>query len=321
MSPGPALDRPVLVCGVGRSGTSLVQSMLNAHPAVAVPPETHFFRRYVAAPARRRRLEASSLPAVREELERDTYLARAALDVERLLAAERPGAVDLARVYRTLLAAYAERAGKPRAGDKDPRMLDEPLALRDTLPAARVIHLVRDPRDVLLSRTRAAWAASRPWWSHVFACREQLRRGRERGRRLFGEAWLEVRYEELVVDPESSLRSICAHIEVDYDPAMLAFSESAKGLVGADELAWKRETLGPLLPGNREKWRSELSPLQVRFVETAGGDWFEELGYERAQPTPTVGPLARVALGCAPAIGAATSCALGLRRIWERRSA
>ena len=42
------LERPVLVCGIGRSGTSLLQSMLNAHHDLCFPPETHFFRRFVA---------------------------------------------------------------------------------------------------------------------------------------------------------------------------------------------------------------------------------------------------------------------------------
>lgn len=276
------LERPLVICGVGRSGTSLLQSMLAAHPEVCFPPETHFFRRYVADRRERLRWEALGPLAFVAHLAEDEDFARAGVDVDELLLPESGRRLDLLRTYRRFLRTVAERAGASRVGDKDPRNLDHLWALRASFPDARVLHVYRDPRDVLLSRTRAAWSACRPWWAHAFVCEEQLRRGRALGRLVFGSRWHEVRYEELIADPEGCLRRVCAAARLDFDPAMLSFSEAARGLVQAEELSWKKETLGPLLSGNAGKWREGLRPAQVALVEAVAREAFDALGYERS---------------------------------------
>ncbi len=282
-SAAPDLERPVFVCGVGRSGTTLLQCMLDASPELCMTPETHFFRRYVVPGDLRRRLEAAGPAAFAAHLAGDLDFARSGLDAELLLApdarrarAGRPW--SLARTYARLLGACAARAGKPRAGDKDPRLLDHLAPLHAARPQARVVHVVRDPRDVVLSRTRAAWSAGRPWWLHALLGAEQERRGREAGRRLFGGAYLELAYEELLARPEAALRRVCAHVGIAFDPAMLAFGERAQRLVDARELSWKREVFGPLLASNAGKWRSELAPARARWVEALWSEPFRAGG-------------------------------------------
>lgn len=280
---GVDLDRVVLVCGVGRSGTSLLQSMLNAHPELALPPETHFFRRYVAPDRTRRAHAAMGIADLARTLERDTDFARAGVAPLDVLEGEQDGAIDLARVHGRLLRAWAAPGGKSRVGDKDPRNLDFLPELARAYPRGYAVHIVRDPRAVVQSRTKAAWSARRPWWSHALIAQEQLRRGRRAGGEHFGDRYLEVRYESLVAAPAEELARICRHVGVAYDDAMLDFGASAERLVGADEMGWKRETLGPLLPGNVDKWRNALDPAQVRFIEGVCVEAFDRLGYERSE--------------------------------------
>ena len=309
--PAVDLERPVVVCGVGRSGTSLLMGMLNAHPALSFPPETHFFRRYVARPRSRRRLEAAGPEAFARRLAADPRVARTGLSPAELLRGEERGAFDLARTYRRLLRLVAEREGKPRVGDKDPRGLEHLPALARCFPDARVLHVVRDPRDVVLSRTKAAWSAGRPWWAHALVVREQLRRGRALGPALFGPRWLELRYEELLADPEAVLRAVCAHVGLETAPGMLEFGASAERLVAPDERAWKRELSGPLLRANAGKWRAELAPAQVRWIEAVCRESFDELGYERSGAPD--GVRGRAIAGAAPLARAAAGLAYALR--------
>lgn len=273
--------RPVLVCGVGRSGTSLLQSMLNAHPALALPPETHFFRRYVARRGLRKSLEVAGAPTFAERLAGDDDFQRAGISAEELLRPFEGRRLDLAAAYARLLATWAARDGKARVGDKDPRNLDFLPELHGVFPEAFVVHIVRDPRAVVESRTRAAWSKNRPWWAHALLAQDQLRRGRRVGEELFGDRYLELRYEALLADPEGELGRVCRHVDLPYDPAMLDFGGSARRLVGEREMSWKKETLGPLLPGNAEKWRERLDPRQVAFVEAVCTEAFDALGYER----------------------------------------
>lgn len=308
------IERPVVICGVGRSGTSLLQSMLNAHPGLCFPPETHVFRRYVAPPATRRRWERLGAAAFEAVLQRDEDFARAGVPARELLRPESGRGLDTARVFRRLLARVAAREGKVRVGDKDPRSLEELAAWKREFPRARIVHVVRDPRDVLLSRTKAAWSAARPWWAHILICREQLRRGRARGRRMFGEAYLEVRYEELLAEPRATLERVCAHVGIDFDEGMLDFGDAARKLVDARELAWKKETLGPLLAGNTEKWRTGLSPFQVRLTERVALESFRDLGYTHDDAIAALSAGERCVLAAAPLLRLGAHAAFDLRR-------
>lgn len=311
-------QRPVVICGVGRSGTSLLQSMLNAHPQLCFPPETHFFRRYVADESARRRFERLGSTALLAALDADEDFGRAGLDPATLLRPESGRGLNTARVFRRLLQSVAARAGKSRVGDKDPRSLDHLAAWKREFPGARVVHVIRDPRDVLLSRTKAAWSAGRPWWAHVMICKEQLRRGRRLGRRLFGEAYLEVRYEHLIADPDAVLRRICEHVHVPFDACMLEFGESAKQLVDGREMSWKKETLGPLLSNNMEKWRTGLSAFQVRMTERVACECFRDLGYVENQERAALRISEHLALAFAPLLRFGATAAFDLRRALGR---
>jgi len=317
-TPAPDIERPVVVCGVGRSGTSLLQSMLNAHPGLCLPPETHFFRRYVADAAARRRWERVGTSALQAALDSDEHFARAGIPAAELLNPETGRGLDTARVYRRLLQRVATREKAGLVGDKDPRSLDCLAAWKREFPDARIVHMIRDPRDVLLSRTKAEWSAGRPWWAHLLICKEQLRRGRALGRRLYGDAYLEVRYEDLLADPRAELERICKHIELEFDPCMLDFAASAERLVDSSEMSWKKETLGPLLVSNTNKWRTGLSTFQVRLTERISRESFRELGYVQDSRGAALHIGERLLLASAPLLRIGAAAAFDLRRALGR---
>jgi hypothetical protein len=256
--------------------------MLHAHTDVALLPETHFFRRYVARYPARYWYEKRGTEAFRARLENDPEFQRAKISADELLApfAERP--LDLADVYRQLLARYRERENVSVVGAKDPRMLDYLPRLRALFPDAHVLHIVRDPRDVLLSRRNASWSAGRPDWLHVLTYRAQMRWGRREGRQSFGRRYVELRYEDLLHDPESILQQAVSGLPVSFSEAMLEFASSAQDLVGEEEASWKEETMGPLLRDNTQKWRSGLQPVQIRLAEQVCQEAFQAFGYAQA---------------------------------------
>ena len=251
---------PIFVVGVGRSGTSLVQSMLAAHSQLAFPPETQFVRRYVGRGRLARRYRGGGVPAVRAALQDDDRIGRLGLDLDRVLARYTRGApFSETDLYETLLTEFAKMRRKPRVGDKDPRCVEYlPLLVRHW-PAAHVVHVIRDPRDVLASRKKAAWSRHRSSIAHMFVNRVQLRAGVGSGPRLYGPRYHEVVYEMLLAEPEATLRRLTERLGMAYEEDMLDFSDAARTLVSTGELAWKRETLGPLLTANAGKWRRELA--------------------------------------------------------------
>lgn len=267
---GPALTegRSFFIVGVGRSGTSLLQSMLAAHSKLAFPPESSFLRRYGAVGRISRMARVSSCSDIVEYLEADSRLQRIDVSLPDVVeAAAQAGPLDDFSVYRSLLSAYAKSVGKPHVGDKDPRLIEYLDILRAAYPAADVIHIIRDPRDVLASKKKADWSRNHGTLRHVFAYRAQINCGRSRGRKLFGPRYHEVVYESLLASPEQELRALCSRLGIDFETAMLEFSDAAKTLVAPDEMGWKQETMGPLLKNNAGKWRNTLSNWEVALVE------------------------------------------------------
>ncbi len=270
----------VFVVGVGRSGTSLIQSMLAAHSRLAFPPETSFIRRYIAD----KRLESiwnkGGRKALDKTISEDPKLQRLSVDFAPLVEVfgnYQPGRRDM-MFYEAILDATAEEQNKLWAGDKDPKSIELLPVIHNYWPQTHIVHIIRDPRDVLVSKNKAKWAASRQNWQHIFANRIQLKLGRHEGRKFFGELYHEIRYSDLLQNPEETLHRLCDKLDIEYEPAMLDFSETAKQLVSKEEESWKKETMGPLLKSNPGKWKSELKSAETALTELVCREGIEHSG-------------------------------------------
>jgi hypothetical protein len=202
--------------------------------------------------------------------------------------------LDGPAAIRAFFAAYAERHGKPRWGDKTPIYVESMPAIAGALPEARFIHLIRDGRDVALSRS--TWSegeapdpskAARRW-------RRRLRQARRDARKLGH--YLELRYEDLVLETEATLRQVCDFVELEFDPAMLAYHERAEERLselgdlpasgekghraGEDRLAIHELTKEPPKRERVARWRTEMSAEDRAAYEAEAGDLLAELGYE-----------------------------------------
>jgi hypothetical protein len=264
----------IFIVGVGRSGTTLLMSMLNAHPEIAFLPETHFVSEYIV---HRPFLSHKSL---RDRLMRDPRVGRLNLPIGDILSSVTGRRPDLRGIYVEVLNRFAERQDVSVVGDKAPRYVECIPVLDALIPDARIIHVIRDPRDVFVSRTQAEWSRGRAGWTHALAYRAQMSMGRHAGAALGADRYLEIRYESLVSEPEEVLRRVSTFLEVAFDPSMLKFQESAREIVSADEIEWKQNVLGPLLTRNAGRWRSTLDPKTARRIEEMCRPVFDEGLYE-----------------------------------------
>ncbi|ARU59521.1 sulfotransferase [Oleiphilus messinensis] len=262
----------VFVVGVGRSGTSLLQSMLHAHPDIMFPPETSFLRRYVANGKYgqlRQQLGISGLVEVLAQDEKIQRLNLSLVELEKGVCKEATGSA----FYRYLLSTYIqkrkadEKTFIPWVGDKDPRCLEWMMLIWRIFPDAKVIHIYRDPRDVLLSKRKAAWSRSKPVMWHLFANSVQIKMGVADGKNRMPGNYHECSYEALISDPANTLHRICQFLSLSYDVSMLGYAKVSGELVSESEMEWKKETFGPLLPENSQKWRQNLTAYQCVLTE------------------------------------------------------
>jgi len=272
----------VFIVGIGRSGTSLLQNMLNAHTEICFLPENSFLRRYVASDWFDSRLRDRGAQELANELASDVAFKRLRISAgtlrETLESAQ--GATG-AGFFSEVAKGFAAGKGACRfIGDKDPRLIEYLPMVHSDFPGARVIHIYRDPRDVVLSKTKADWSRDRSLLVNLFAGRVQWNLVRRTGSALFAARFYELAYESLISSPQDELSKLCGFLGVEYEDGMLMPGEGGRVLVADDEMSWKKESLGPVLRENAKKWQTGLSPKQIVLTETIARRMIEETDYE-----------------------------------------
>lgn len=273
---------PLFIVGVGRSGTSLLQSMLAAHTEIVSLPETGFLRREVFSGTG----EAKTWSQWTADDARLSRVTSAAQDLVRGFSSDTGrDSIAAETLYEAVRAAYVDTyAGDAPCYllDKDPRLIEFLPAVFARYPDAQIVHIVRDPRDVVLSKEKAAWSARRPWWFNLLIGVVQLQ---EMYRMLAPPCvWrvISVRYEDLLSDTSATLRRITDELDLHFDYGMLAYGDTANELRADDEASWKDNVSGPLLTGNSGKWRTAMSPLRQAICDRLAGRELRRGGYDRS---------------------------------------
>jgi Sulfotransferase family len=243
---------PIFVGGLYRSGTSLMRRILNSHPHIVCGRESKLFQ--------------------------DNQLERIYTDLRSIWPTILsphyefdPHTVDQAMAWliHSIFLPYSQQQGKPRWAEKTPNNILFIDTLFTVFPAAQFIHMIREPRDALCSiremavkkvRTnnfrKISWATMTPklvgeeWCQRI----NSGLRWRERPDR-----YREVRYEELVTQPEATLRSLFAFLGEPWVASVLENNPPFSTSVG--------------------RWRSELSADEVAEIEAVAGETMSALGY------------------------------------------
>ncbi len=284
------------VVGATRSGTTLLRLMLDAHSEIAIPSETHFIPELVAA----REKHGASREQMLELMTSHRRWGDFQMEPEELEAAwAKHDPLTGPAAVRAFYHLYADKLGKPAArwGDKTPGYIKSMREIQVYLPEARFVHLIRDGRDVALSVLKQDWgpqsieAAAEKWRSRVL---------RGRAQQPYLGFYMEVKFEDLVLHTERELRRICEFIELDFDPAMLGYHETAEKRLqekaralprahGAPQAAEKRlashaKTFEPPNPDLIGTWKQRMSPEDRASYESLAGDLLADLGYQLDQP-------------------------------------
>jgi Sulfotransferase family len=274
---------PVFIVGAQRSGTTLLRLLLNAHSALAIPEEGTFWMPLLRRFGRRgeRELRGRNLERALAYIERNHQFKLWNTDpAPHFDALRRAGRAQLDELIAGTYMVHARAQGKHLWGEKSSVFFRTVPLLADLFPGARFIHLIRDGRDVFASwrtmdPTKGNAAVAAVEWAY------KLRKARRDLARLGPERSLELRYEALAGDPETTLRTACRFLDLEFEPRMLDFWQSSREHIGAHH---SQMIFNPVSTRSVSRWQKDLTPRQVRNFELLAGRELRALGYDVARP-------------------------------------
>lgn len=281
---------PFFIVGSARSGTTLLRVILNAHPKVTVPPESRF---------------VTELWRGSNEVRVDEFLG--ALESHRQFKSwnlpidpVRTGLSDRATVpYGTAIeavyTAYAKHVGKEIWGDKTPRYVEHIPFIAGLFPNARFVHLVRDGRDVALSYANVPFGPKTVAKAAALWAR-RVRLGVAEGRRLGGDRYMEVRYEDLVEVPEETTKTLAEFLGIGFASEMMEYTEKAPEFVFDKAKTYNPKVLEKPTKSARS-WETEMPEGHQEVFEIVAGDVLDLFEYPRRFPTPSARAKVAAALG------------------------
>jgi Sulfotransferase family len=303
---------PIIV-GVPRSGTTLLRLMLDAHSELAItheagfvplvsnltnPLSRMFYLRFTNRSSdgpwprlgARGNLREDFFNAVTTVKNWNDFHVPSEAFRQALLQLE---PFTLSGGLRAFFRLYTARFGKPRWGDKTPFYNQYLQTVERMLPEAHFIHIIRDGRDAAASGKGLPFVGDdiemigRSWAQQIRETRRQAQKCRH---------YLEIRYEDLVLDTTEVLQKICNFIQLRYEPEMKLYHRNAsermnelestydeKGNVEAGKearLFRHRLTAQPPEPTRIGRWKTALTAEELTRFKKGAGDLLQELGYE-----------------------------------------
>lgn len=266
----------IFIIGCPRSGTTLLRDLLRSHPRLSFLPETYFIPSFYRAYGDPTSEEAARRLA--RAILRFPWVQRCNLD---LAPADFAECRSYREVVETVFREFAAREGKSRWGDKTPAYVRDIPVLANIFPGARFVHVIRDGRDVALSFARAPFGPANVYRA-ASTWKVLVSTGRRSGSRLGSDAYLEVRYETLVTEPEDTLRRICDFIGEPFDPLVLHPDRLGREGKGRTPPPVSRQSI---VATHVTRWKRSMSPTDIVLFESVAGDLLGELGYEVGQGT------------------------------------
>ena len=287
------MDRPIFIVGSARSGTTLLQRMMRSHSRISSPTgESHFFIplynnrdsfgdlsnagnvKYILEEMRR-----ISREYVEEDLKGIDFNTDAL--AQQLVKENKSSIVE---IISSLMEKNAIGDGKERWLEKTPYYVLNIKTILEMFPDAQFINIIRDGRDCALSmidrkkdlKIFNLYHAANIWKQYVET-------GQNAKKYLGDGQYFEIRYEDLINDPDKTLRRICLFLNEDFEQSMVDFEKSK-------DPNSKTPMLGKSIQkANSEKWRARMSNRNIQLFESIAGDTLKHNDYpvlSKCKPLP-----------------------------------
>lgn len=269
----------------------MLRLMLDSHPDITIGPETHFIPSLIEQYSSGKLINVGDFIRLISSSDRWKDFGLEVSSLENYV--NSAGYFSLSKGLQCFYELYAKKQNKMFWGDKTPGYILHMRSIQEVLPAAQFIHIIRDGRDVALS-IKDLWFGpnnlqdAAVWW------RDRILSGIEQSSHL--KYYLEVRYEDLVLQPELTLRKILKFLGLTWSNKTLSYYENAykrlqeidtdllapNGLKisGKTRIQMHKLALNNPDPNRIKVWQTKMSDLDLKLFLNNAGDLLQKLGYE-----------------------------------------
>lgn len=242
-------NSPTFLVGAERSGTTLFRLLVDSHPEVTCIEGLDYVISAVTADG-----SYPDLDSYEAYLATETVYSTSGFQIDKQLG-------TFEAVVDDFLSQRMAAAGKPKVAALLHNGFAQALAL---WPEARFIHIVRDPRAVALSTVPFEWGGHPYLGIHKWI--EEEREWNDVVADLAPNRWLEIRFEDLVTNPDSELKRVCDFLDVEFSSDMYSY---------AAETDYEKP-----IAAKADEWRSIISDNEIQMVEARVGELLAQRGYE-----------------------------------------
>jgi len=279
-------NAPFFIVGSGRSGSTLLRLILCAHSQVSIPPETYFIAPLIEQLPINQELDKEQI-SLAIEIMTDHYRWADMMMSKEDLVSNVPKGMPLyiSDLLDIVYEYHLDRDDKQIWGDKTPPYIAIVPQLLELYPNAKIIFLVRDGRDVTKSFQATGWYGTwlhentREWKDAVLRCKQ------------FTDALpnidiYEVKYENLVLDTEETVRNLCDYLSIEYESEMLDWGAELEGKIPAREAHIHTKVSRKPGKGDVYRWKNEMSKRELLVVESFIFSELKSAGYTLYYSSP-----------------------------------
>lgn len=285
---------PIFIIGSPRSGTTLLRLMISSHSKVTIPHEYTLVENVIE----HFNLERNPQIKVFKFIDKQytlTHFLDWRIDKKYLINKFKNDFYSQREIINIFYSVYLETHTPEKSiwGDKNINSLSYISEIYHLFPAAKFIHIVRDGRDV------AASLQSRKWMFYSFRGKHNFFIKHCKGaidtwiaaldithdafKMLPESAYCTIRYEDLIVDPEKTLKSICQSVNLEFEEDMLDYykNEKEKSTISLKRLKGNHDNiLKPVLSGNKQKYLSFYKKNDLKYIESRALKKLKQYDYE-----------------------------------------
>lgn len=258
-----------LICSE-RSGSNLITRIFDSHPYYCGPSPSHLIRafannRFGYGDLSKNENWEIFVSDIADYLGNQLGKWRTAVTAQNIMTEvhERRLAAVIKYVYKR----EAHAHGKPRIFVKENQTFRFIPFLLLSFPEGKFVYQVRDPRDMALS-----WKISPSHPGGVHKGANVWKEDQARGLEIYGylrdsDLIVHQRYEDLISQPESQLRTLCNFLNIPYDEAMLSFHRQDLSAENANRITGWANLSKPVISDNSGKYHGKLAELEIRYIE------------------------------------------------------